>query len=90
LNLIQSVPGLEVPVVVLLGRRDPWIPVEVSVAYFDVLHAPSKKLVWFEESGHEPFVDEPSKFVAAMLDVVRPLCVSPRPASSCGAGANLR
>jgi len=74
LNLIQGVPGLGVPVVVLLGRRDPWIPVEVSVAYCDVLRAPSKKLVWFEESGHEPFVDEPSRFVAAMLDVVRPLC----------------
>jgi pimeloyl-ACP methyl ester carboxylesterase len=74
LNLIEAVPALEVPVVYMLGRRDPWIPAETSVAYFDVLRAPSKKLVWFEESGHEPFVDEPSKFVAAMLDLVRPSC----------------
>jgi hypothetical protein len=58
----------------MLGRRDPWIPAETSVAYYDVLRAPSKELVWFDESGHEPFVDEPSKFVEAMLDLVRPLC----------------
>ena len=74
LNLIEAVPALEVPVVFMLGRGDPWIPAETSVAYFDALRAPSKKLVWFDESGHEPFVDEPSKFVAAMLDLVRPSC----------------
>jgi hypothetical protein len=74
LNLIEAVPRLDVPVVLMLGRRDPWIPTETSVAYYDVLRAPSKELVWFDESGHEPFVDEPSKFVDAMLDLVRPLC----------------
>jgi pimeloyl-ACP methyl ester carboxylesterase len=30
-----------------------------------------KKLVWFEHSGHEPFVDEPGKFNAAMADLAR-------------------
>ena len=82
INLIQTVPALEVPVVIMLGRRDPWIPAETSVAYFDALHAASKQLVWFEQSGHEPFVDEPAKFVAVMLDVVRPLSgASPRSAT---------
>lgn len=74
LNLIEAVPALDVPVVFMLGRRDPWIPAETSVAYFDALRAPSKKLLWFDGSGHEPFVDEPSKFVEGMLDLVRPLC----------------
>jgi pimeloyl-ACP methyl ester carboxylesterase len=46
-------------------------PSETSVALFNALTAPSKKLVWFEESGHEPFVDEPTKFNAAMLQLVR-------------------
>jgi hypothetical protein len=44
------------------------------VAYFDVLTAPSKKL-WFEESRHEPFVDEPAKLNAAMGELVRPVSV---------------
>ena len=29
--------------------------------------------MWFEQSGHEPFVDEPDKFNATMADVVRPM-----------------
>lgn len=55
-----------------LGRRDHWVPPETSVEYFDTLVAPSKKLVWFEASGHEPFVDESAKFNAAMIELVRP------------------
>ena len=79
LNLMKVAPVLRMPVFFFLGRRDHWVPPEVSVAYFDVLTAPSKKLVWFEESGHEPFMDEPDKFNAAMVELVRPvtLCSAP-------------
>ena len=73
LNLIEHVPALQMPVFFFLGRNDHWVPPETSVAYFDALSAPSKKLVWFENSGHEPFVDEPDKFNAAMAELVRPL-----------------
>lgn len=73
LNLVDAVPELQVPVFFFLGRRDPWIPPEVSAGYFEALSAPSKKLVWFEKSGHEPFVDEPDKFNVSMLELVRPV-----------------
>lgn len=72
LNLLDLAPALEMPVFFLLGRRDPWVPPETSAAYFDALSAPEKKLVFFERSGHEPFVDEPEKFNATMTDLVRP------------------
>jgi pimeloyl-ACP methyl ester carboxylesterase len=72
---MKLVPALQMPVFFFLGRRDHWVPPETSVAYFDALTAPSKKLVWFEESGHEPFVDEPAKFNAAMAELVRPVAV---------------
>jgi len=72
LNLLKAAPVLQMPVFFFLGRRDHWVPPETSVAYFDALTAPAKKMVWFEESGHEPFVDEPVKFNQAMLEVVRP------------------
>jgi len=88
LNLIEAVPALDVPVVFVLGRRDPWIPAETSVAYFDVLRAPAKDLVWFDESGHEPFVDQPSMFVEVMLRLVRPSCgPAPEVASDVREGA---
>jgi pimeloyl-ACP methyl ester carboxylesterase len=73
LNLRKLVPALQMPVFFFLGRHDHWVPPEISVAYFDALIAPSKNLVWFEESGHQPFVDEPASFNAAMVELVRPV-----------------
>ena len=78
LNLIELAPALQMPVFFFLGR-DHLVPPETSVAYFDALTAPSKKLVWFEDSGHEPFVDEPAKFNASMAELVRPLLPSDQP-----------
>ena len=79
LNLIELVPALQMPVFFFLGRKDHWVPAEISVAYLNALTAPSKKLVWFEQSGHEPFVDEPAKFNAAMAELVRPVLPSDLP-----------
>ena len=75
INLMEVVPSLQMPVFFFLGRQDHWVPSETSIAYFDVLTAPSKRLVWFEESGHEPFVDEPAKFNASMEELVQPILV---------------
>jgi pimeloyl-ACP methyl ester carboxylesterase len=73
LNLHDAAPALQMPVFFFLGRRDHWVPPETSVRYFDALRAPSKDLVWFEESGHEPFMDEPAKFNRMMVELVRPV-----------------
>jgi len=73
LNLIELAPELLMPVFFLLGRNDRFVPPETSVAYFDALTAPSKKLVWFEHSGHEPFIDESRKFNAVINELVRPV-----------------
>lgn len=74
LNLLDVAPALHMPVFFCLGRRDHWVPPETSVMCFDALRAPSKDLVWFEESGHEPFMDEPAKFNRMMVELVRPVC----------------
>jgi pimeloyl-ACP methyl ester carboxylesterase len=79
LNLIELAPALQMPVFFFLGRNDHWVPPQTSVAYLDALTAPSKKLVWFEHSGHEPFVDEPTKFNAEMVGLVRPALPSDLP-----------
>lgn len=73
LNLETLVPTLQMPAFFLLGRRDCWVPPETSVAYIEMLTAPRKEILWFEQSGHEPFVDEPEKFNWAMIDLVRPV-----------------
>ena len=75
INLVEIAPSLQMPVFFFLGRHDHWVPSEISLAYFDALTSPSKRLVWFEESGHEPFVDEPDKFNESMAKLVRPVVV---------------
>jgi pimeloyl-ACP methyl ester carboxylesterase len=84
LNLMTLVPALQTPVFFFLGRHDHRVPPEVT--YFDVLTAPAKRLVWFEESGHEPFVDEPAKFNRAMVEVVRPVMEYDAEAQAVSAG----
>jgi pimeloyl-ACP methyl ester carboxylesterase len=40
LDLLTAAPALQMPIFFFLGRRDHWVPLETSVAYFDVLSAP--------------------------------------------------
>ena len=77
IDLVKAVPALRMPVFFFLGRNDHWVPPETSVAYLGALAAPAKTLVWFERSGHEMFADEPAKFNAAMLRLVRPVAARP-------------
>jgi pimeloyl-ACP methyl ester carboxylesterase len=73
LNLITAAPTLAMPVFFFIGRQDRVIAPGTSVAYFDILSAPSKKLIWFEESAHEPPFEESAKFNTAIVELVRPI-----------------
>ena len=73
LDLTKAAPLLQMPVFFFLGRHDHVVAPEISVAYFNMLSAPSKRLIWFEESAHEPPFEEPTKFNLAMTDLVRPV-----------------
>ena len=76
MNLLERVPALRVPVFLFLGRHDHWVPPETSIAWLDALDAPAKQLLWFEESGHQPFADEPEKFNRAMIERVLPVALA--------------
>jgi pimeloyl-ACP methyl ester carboxylesterase len=76
LDLTVVVPTLHLPVFFFLGRHDHVVDAETSAAYFRILTAPSKTMVWFEESAHEPPFEEPSKFNRMMVELVRPVMVS--------------
>ena len=73
LNLVDRVPALQMPVFFFLGRMDHVVPSDTSVAYYNALTAPSKSLVWFDESAHEIFADGPAKFNASMVGLVSPV-----------------
>lgn len=73
MDLAERVPALRMPVFFFLGRNDHWVPPETSRAFIDALAAPRKTVVWFDRSGHQMFADEPGKFNASMLQLVRPV-----------------
>ncbi len=86
LNLVEGVPVLRVPVFFFLGRHDHVIDAQVSAQYFQALRAPSKRLVWFDASAHEPAAEEPDRFNRAMVELVRPLAAGDAPHVSPHAG----
>lgn len=62
LRLSRDYRSFEVPVWFLLGRHDHHVPAVLAERYFNVLEAPCKRLVWFEQSAHNPPFEEPEKF----------------------------
>lgn len=63
----------QVPIVFLLGRYDWQVPSVLAEQYFNTIDAPCKRLIWFEQSAHNPPFEEPERFVHVMVDEVFPL-----------------
>lgn len=61
---------LEVPVYFLLGRHDVNAPPVLAEEYYELLDAPHKELIWFEHSGHNPWVTESDRFVDVTVNKV--------------------
>jgi pimeloyl-ACP methyl ester carboxylesterase len=64
---------LDCPVILLEGRHDELVPSAITAAWLDRLNAPSKQIVWFENSGHMMMVEEPGKTLLALVQRARPL-----------------
>lgn len=60
LDLYPALRRLNVPTLVINGRYD--ANVAPTVAYKISRAIPGARLVYFERSGHSPFVEEPDKF----------------------------
>ena len=66
----KQVKRLEAPVYFLIGRHDVTAPPKLTEEYFNILSAPHKELIWFERSGHSPWMNESAKFVEVMVNQV--------------------
>jgi pimeloyl-ACP methyl ester carboxylesterase len=67
-NLIEQAPELKVPVLFLEGRHDYEAPSILAQQYFDILKAPDKKIIWFENSAHFLNAEEVEKFNEVLLN----------------------
>jgi pimeloyl-ACP methyl ester carboxylesterase len=69
-DLMDAITQVEIPVYFFTGSYDYTDPFAVTENYYSKIKAPTKRLVWFENSAHFPFLEEPVKF-ATEMDGVR-------------------
>jgi proline iminopeptidase len=69
-NLMVDANRFEVPVYFALGRHDHQVPADLAAEYFERLEAPSKRIIWFENSAHSPSLEEPDLFNKMMIEDV--------------------
>lgn len=63
IDLRNDVKKSEVPVYFFIGRHDINAPTSLVEDYYNKLEAPQKELIWFEKSGHSPWINESDKFI---------------------------
>ena len=70
-----GVTTLKCPVIIFAGRFDYTTPSEPVKRWFDRVQAPEKKFIWFENSAHMMYVEEPGKVLVHLVQDVRPIAV---------------
>jgi pimeloyl-ACP methyl ester carboxylesterase len=73
-NLLHEIPELYVPVVFFAGSYDYTTPYVLVEQFYASLHAPYKKLIWFEHSAHMPHMEEPAKFQRVLIALGDEFC----------------
>jgi len=69
-NFLQTSDSLNVPVFFLQGKHDKQTPTELVEKYFKILKAPHKELHIFKQSAHLPIIEETSKFLDVLDDII--------------------
>ncbi len=62
IDLRQGYTEIDIPIYMFVGRHDLNAPTDLAEEYFNLLQAPDKKLIWFEHSGHSPWINENNLF----------------------------
>ena len=61
------------PIFIFNGRHDTTVSAVLAASWFKTLHAPVKKLVWFENSAHMMQIEQPGLVLLHLVEDVRPL-----------------
>ncbi len=69
IDLRENYSKVDVPVYFFIGRHDINAPTHLAEGYFNQLQAPDKKLIWFENSGHSPWINENELFCEKTVEL---------------------
>ncbi|MEI6100524.1 MAG: alpha/beta hydrolase [Eubacteriales bacterium] len=73
INFLKTATDIKVPVFFLQGRHDFNAPSSLVEEYYSQMNAPSKELIWFENSGHHPMYEEPDTYDKILAEKLLPL-----------------
>jgi pimeloyl-ACP methyl ester carboxylesterase len=76
-NLMDATQ-FKLPVVIFQGRHDRATASALVEKWFAKVRAPVKKIVWFEDSAHMVYEEEPGKVLVSLMNEVLPLTRPPR------------
>jgi pimeloyl-ACP methyl ester carboxylesterase len=79
---------LEVPVYLAEGRHEAPGRLRLAQQWFEQLQAPSKRLTWFETSGHRPLWEQPDEFHDLMTTVLQETSAHATPERPAGRAAD--
>ncbi len=72
LNLSDDIK-FEVPILIMQGRHDRGTSSVLVEEWYAAVNAPHKKLIWFDDSSHMVYEEEPGKLLVALVNEVLPL-----------------
>ncbi len=64
----KTATSFKIPIFIFDGRLDMNTPSVLVEDWYNMIEAPHKELIWFEESGHNPMGDEPQKFKSLLRE----------------------
>jgi pimeloyl-ACP methyl ester carboxylesterase len=70
-ELMDVVTEVKIPIYFFTGRYDYTDPFTLTEEYLSRINAPEKRMVWFENSAHFPFYEEPGAFAQHMQEVLK-------------------
>ncbi len=70
IDLRTQVRELDVPVYLVQGRYETRGRAEPAAEWFEILQAPHKEMIVFEDSGHRSLFQEPDRFFEVMTETV--------------------
>lgn len=70
-NHIQDYPVSKIPVYFFVGRFDYVTLGGLAEDYFEILEAPDKRFIWFENSVHDVQYDEPDRFSQEIIRITQ-------------------
>lgn len=69
-DLRQTHTDIDVPIYILHGRHDVNAPVYLVEEYYNLINAPEKELIFFERSGHNPWITEAELFSTTVKNLL--------------------